>query len=74
MLNCDPKRDIVSNNRGENLHSRRESTPGQHVPSDTQVATEEEVGSATGEESRWDIPSLEGNDQMCEHYDSENNC
>lgn len=38
------------------------------------VAVEGEVDSVTGNESRWDVPSLEGNDQMFQSYDSENNC
>lgn len=38
------------------------------------VAAEGEVDSVTGNESRWDVPSLEGNDQMFQSYDSENNC
>lgn len=39
----------------------------------TPIVATEKVDTVTGDGSRWDFSSLEGNDQMFESYDSENN-
>lgn len=61
MLSCYQKREIISITEAE-------------LAPVTPLAAPEEVDSVTGSETRWDSPSLDGNDQMSGSYDSENNC
>ena len=63
--------DIVSGDRGEILHA---GNWPQEYSKDTQSSNRGGVGTVTGDESRWDFPHLEDNDQMAKGDYSDNNC